>query len=262
MYTMFVQKNVKSLKNDFTLMIYSDKWTSEMEFVYLISQKLKIRFLWLRPIMKNVDRIPIKLKKRVKENPNKFKIHTEFINDHYSSPVMFDMLTNSIDKQTWIFRLDNDEIVSEKSLKHILKALPLLDKNVAYSFPRLWIKKFGKVWFYSGIAATHQQKYDLIYRLFTMNRALPITGVHSGGIKHKKTKKLQINCFILHLIYLREGLESRIEKIVNYEKISPGSGHSKIRHYVPELFPKSIWQSLPNSEVKLINLFVTSKKHF
>jgi hypothetical protein len=257
-----MKNNEKILSDKLTLMVYSDKWTPEMEFMYLIGQKLNLSFLWLRPIVKKVELLSTKNKHRTDNARNKFKIETRFIKDHYSAPILFDMLRTSVEKNSWIFRLDNDEIVSEKSLKIILKTLPVLNMSVSYGMPRLWINKVGKSWFYSDVAATYQEKYDFIYRLFTMNNAGPITGVHSGGVKHKRTRKFDYECFILHLIYLRENLESRCKKVSNYEALSPGSGHSKIRHYLPELYPETIWQSLPKSEVRLIKLFESSNKLF
>ena len=257
-----MKKSNNLFAEEFTLTVYSDKWTSEMEFVYLISQKLKINFLWLRPILKYRDQLPIKYKLRSEDTKNKFKIHTEFIKDWYSTPVMFNMLSKNVDKNTWVFRLDHDEIISEDSLKILLKSLPLLNRSFAYGIPRLWINKFDKSWFYSSVAATHSKKYDFINRLFTMRSAAPSTHVHNGGVKQNKTREFEFDCFILHLIYLRENLESRIKKIVNYETLEPGSGHSKIRHYFPEIYPDTIWKLLPDSEIKLIRLFESSNKLF
>ena len=250
-----MEKNDKKLRDKLIMMIYSDRWTPEMEFTYLMSMKFKCDFLWLRPIGKKSTPLSNKSKHRTNHSRNNFKIETKLVNDHYSSPVMFDMLSNSVEKNSWIFRLDNDEIISEKSLQIAINSLPYLDKSVAYGIPRLWINKFGKSWFYSGIAATHGCKYDINYRLFTLSNAGPITGVHSGGLKFNKTRKFKNDCFILHLIYLNENLEMRCKKVANYETFATGSGHSKMRHYLPELYPKSIWKPLSNSETKLIKLF-------
>lgn len=249
-----IQK-LESTRENLTVMVYSDCWTYEMEFVYQISQKLKLNYLWLRPLVTKINRVPIKYRKRASNNRNRFKIETKKIKDHYSTPVMFEMLKSSVDKNSWIFRLDNDEIISEKSLRIILNSLPMLNKSVSYSLPRLWVNKFGKNWKYSSVAITQNKKYDLIFRLFTIKNVRPATGIHSGGLKFKKTKELQLNIFILHLIYLRENLETRCKKVAGYEAISPGSGHSKIRHYIPEIFPSKIWQSLPKSECNLLNSF-------
>jgi hypothetical protein len=131
---------------------------------------------------------------------------------------------------------------------------------------RLWIKKIDECFFYSNNAKSSQEKSDFQYRLFYSRNVLLNSKIHSPGIVIKKFKNLNQDLPIIHLIWITENLNERIEKIQSYEKILSNAGIGKLRYYLPEIFPDDVhdWTLLNPDDQSIVNewFMLDSKNRF
>jgi hypothetical protein len=252
----------KKEKNDRKLVIffYSQTWTAEMHYIYEICKNLGIDFLWLFTGKSNKKEIYALLKKQNVQDFRNIHLITQNIKDHVNTPVMYQMLKLYCEKNVWFLRLDNDEIISAPNLLNMQEFIKDCNQSVTFGIGRIWINKINNQYYFSKIAKTIGQKYDIVYRLFKLKNVRPVTGMHSGGVGPRVKHNYNLSTLINHHTYLNENLESRINKIKRYEDISSGAGLSKLRHYLPEIYPSNIWEKLDLKQTRLEKDFELFKK--
>jgi hypothetical protein len=240
-------------KNDRKLVVffYSHTWTTEMHYMYEICKNLGVDFLWLFTGKSSKKEIYALLKKQKVEDFRNIHLIAQNVKDHINTPVMYQMLKLYCEKNIWFLRLDNDEIISAINLKYMQEFIKDCNQSISYGIGRIWINKINNQYYFSKIARTVGQKYDIVYRLFKLKNVRPVTGMHSGGVGPRVKQNYNFGTLINHHTYLNENLESRINKIKTYEEISSGAGLSKLRHYLPEIFPSNIWEKLDSNQTML-----------
>jgi hypothetical protein len=130
-----------------------------------------------------------------------------------------------------------------------------------YKFKRLWIKKFGKNYCYSSISVSSNGDPDYQPRLFFPDKHKEDLEIHTVGFKYKKSRLLDSNISILHLIWELENVNKRLIKIKKYNEISPGAGSSKLRYYLPEIFPNQNWTTLLKDDQDILKIWTNTTKN-
>jgi len=257
----FSSKFPQTHNDDLTFVTVSKKWNSVMQLNLTNCEKLKIPFLWIKHIEVHSDNIELDFSK----NSDYFSILECKSSATYLEKFFFKAI-EFLDYESWFLRIDSDELLSQKSLSAIKGSISELNSKYVYRIKRLWIKKLDDCFFYSNNAKSTQEKSDFQYRLFYSRNVLLDSKIHSPGIVIKKFKNLDQDLAIIHLIWIIENLNERIEKIKSYEEILSNAGISKLRYYLPEIFPEAIhdWTLLNPDDQLIVNewFMLDSKNRF
>lgn len=233
--------------------IPSSRFSESMKFMVQKYASFEIEMLWLRHTRTDSARLftPVELNAKV---PQLKVVNCETSDRHAEGFFLEGVLSSG--HSGWVLRLDDDELISQELLHKIMSNVESLNPRMAYSLPRIWIRKRDSTWHQSFMAKPSRGHSDRQIRLFHTDHALVDTKLHTPGFKIKRSKDLNLGLNIIHLIWEIEDLESRIHKIRGYESIEPGAGVGKMRYYLPEVFPDSRhnWLPLENqSEIDTLN---------
>jgi hypothetical protein len=231
-------KGLKNEVNDFSICIPSRRWTSAMEFVLNECSPLGIKVYW------------IKHGKLGSAKPKNVEILNYLGKAGHAEEFFFNSI-REIKTDGWILRLDDDEVLGEKTLLAIKNLIPSLSADTIYGVPRIWVRRIGKTWFKSRRTKPQDSDSDYQYRLFRPNYVKADLRIHTSGVLAKRKKKISQLEPIIHVIWEVSTLEERILKIREYESVETGAGIGKIRYYLPELYPTdSSWEKLNSSEIR------------
>ena len=234
-----------SQQNKLIVAVPSSRLSESMKFMMDKYTTVGIEMLWLKHVKSNSKRT-FSMVELNEESPQLRVVHCQ-TSDRHAEGFFFQGVIFS-GHSGWVLRLDDDEIVSLEMLHEIINQLNTLNPRIAYSLPRIWIRKRESVWHQSSMAKPSQGDYDKQIRLFHTDFATADTKLHTPGYKFKKSRDLKCGLNIIHLIWEIENLESRANKINNYESLEAGAGIGKLRYYLPEVFPddRHKWKQLEN----------------
>jgi hypothetical protein len=220
---------------------------------------LSLNVLWLKHIRTNSPR------DFTREEINYGSSNLEVIKcktaDEYAEGFFLDGILSTKYKG-WILRLDDDELVTAEFLDSLLLRLDSLNPKIAYSIPRIWVRRINSIWCQSKLAKASNRETDNQIRLFHTSYVSENKNLHTPGFSYKKTKVLNLGHNLVHLIWEIQNVDSRIQKIRHYEELQSGGGVGKLRYYLPEVFPDSrhIWPPLENqSEVNILNIWMDKR---
>ena len=235
----------------------SKRWNSVMQTNLLTCKKNKIKFIWIKHLTSNSSSFKFTLKNN--RDLTILEVSTDKTINH-AEAFLFESL-KYLGLKKWYLRIDSDELISLKYLKLIQNSIPYLDSGTVYKFKRLWIKKIGKNYCYSSISVSSNGDPDYQPRLFFPDRYEEDLGIHTVGIKYKKSRLLDSNISILHLIWELENVNKRLTKIKKYNEISPGGGSSNLRYYLPEIFSNHNWITLLNDDQNILEIWSNVTKN-
>lgn len=238
---------MKLTKSDSKLIIAipSSRISPSMEFMLEVLLNANLDVLWLQHSRNKQSRnFTVQI-----ESKNYFNLHTIKCetSDHHAEGFFLDGIFATT-YSGWVLRLDDDELATKEFLESLVNVLDELNPKIAYSFPRIWVKRQGKIWLQSKLAKASKGETDNQIRLFHTDHVSVDKGLHTPGFKYKKSRKLNLGHNLIHLIWEIESIDSRILKVRKYEELTPGAGIGKLRYYMPELFPdeRHEWTKLKN----------------
>ena len=245
----------------FTVVTVSQELTNVMKNNIEMAQAVGVNYLWVKHITDSNSTSIGKLQNQEVDQSEIFLIEfkTKSAEDFYNSAILYQAAITFLNsgKGDWFFWIDSDELIEYRMIVGLKNTLKSLNKKTVYGVPRLWVKNFENRWFSSGIARSNKSEFDLQYRIFNPSGIKPDYGLHKN-FKVKKFKQLEYFGDILHLIYEIEQLEDRCNKIAYYESIEEGSGLSKLRYYLPEVFSKAKinWTEVSKEQKDILNKLV------
>lgn len=236
-----------------TVIVIAGHETSEMRFMRQLCKELKLCFVWIQVHEESGSSFQtINLDTR-----GELDIHIIARSGRWYEDAFYLQSCRAVPKSESriFFRLEWDELITDEML---LKIISFSESNMnlrnktAYAFPRIWIGKQDQ-YRYATVAKSVTLDYDFQPRLFRLSAVIGGSSqIHSGGLKFYRVLNLQGLGRILHLAYVRESLEQRVEKINFYERIKEGAGIGKLRYYLPECYPSNNWEKLESNEEKLL----------
>jgi hypothetical protein len=236
----FRQKRNVQFPSHFAIAVPSPCWTSAMEFMLEACTLRNIDFYWIKHGTQF-------------SSPQNNAIIIEFLDEAtYAEQFFFDCI-EKIEEESWILRLDSDEVLSPDYLTCLKIQVEGLDRKTIYGLPRIWVQKINSEWKKSNRAKSLQATSDFQYRLFHSSGVCADRRIHTSGISAKYKFLLKNPQPIIHLLWVTSSLDSRIAKIRQYESIKEGAGIGKIRYYLPEVYPlTSGWEKLENLELSVL----------
>lgn len=215
----------------------SRNWTPAMEMLRKQCLSLGIPYVWVRHAGGNNKVKPI----LNTELSNMYSIMVVDVQAETGHPGFVwgaIKYLSSIKPVDWILRFDDDELISTVDLRSLHEQIASLNPRDAFGINRLWVRRTEEGnWEYSNVSVSRTSPHDYQYRLVNFNHTSPETIIHSSGFITRKKVKIGIHAVMYHLIWVNEDLVQRIEKIRKYESTEKGAGTSKIRYYLPELYP-------------------------
>ncbi len=145
----------------------------------------------------------------------------------------------------WILRLDDDELPTDALLNWIERR-GTNSKNQAWYLPRreLYASEAGIVYSRSPgkyPIPAHPDKHHPMARLFHVDRVKYLEEVHTTGFEEFLLYSFAPqNTYFIHLNCLVHNQQRRLEKLEEYETISPGSSYQLADEYLPELFESEL----------------------
>jgi glycosyltransferase involved in cell wall biosynthesis len=161
-------------------------------------------------------------------------------------------------KTDWIFKLDSDEILGTDLAKN-LKELCSSEIFYAYKIYSRWIlnenpsdNKLAKKNYIDS--SKNPETYYVPIRLFRNIYGISWQKeVHEyiSGFEEYYKKKLNKHLCIYHLDTLINSFEDRFKKVIERNRLYPGSGHAE--EYLPELFDNPR-KAVPERDLELMKL--------
>ena len=153
----------------------------------------------------------------------------------------------------WIFRLDDDELPSQATLKWISQNI-LNIRETAVSLPRRWIRRSESASdVHSCIAAHGPSSIDEPLRLFQPSKVEPIQTIHTPGFRYDSLHHAPADACFYHFDWIVRSYEERLTKIERYEASNPGSGWKFEDYYFPEELPVDFYDQRPVTDPVILS---------
>jgi hypothetical protein len=239
-----------------TFVVASKHWNSVIEDTFLKSKSLGIKLVWIKHLSSSDGTTTFNVSTQSKD----LMILECYNSDDYIEKFLFKSLS-FLNLSTWYFLIASDEFISTESMSKLNDLSSSLDEKYVYRCNRLWIKLVNQDFFYSALTTAVGSSYDYQYRLFNLKYLKPDERIHTPGFYVKRFKNLEDDISILHLPWVIESINERIDKIRRYENILKGAGIGKLRYYLPEIFSDTEhkWQKLPNNSNRELSKLFSDK---
>ena len=197
-----------------TFVVVSKYWNSVIEDTFLKCKTLGVKLVWIKHLSSSDGTSTFNISTQSKE----LMILEYYSSDDYIEKFLFKSLS-FLNLSTWYFLIASDEFISTESISKLNDLSSSLDEKYVYRCNRLWIKLMNQDFFYSALATAAGSSYDYQYRLFNLKYVKSDERIHTPGFSVKRFKNLEDDIVILHLPWVIENINERIDKLRRYEII-------------------------------------------